>query len=44
MICEKKFSGERFDEKNAASKPAGQKKSPEFKSTEVSILEKGMCK
>ena len=25
MICEEKFSGERFDEKNAASKPTGQK-------------------
>ena len=43
MICEETFSG--FDEKkNAASKPTGQKKSPEFRSTEVGILEKGMCK
>lgn len=47
MICEEKFSRERFDEKNAASKPTGPKKSAEFKSTEVGILvilEKGMCK
>ena len=44
MICEEKFSGERFDEKNAASKPTGQKKSQEFKSTEAGILEKGMYK
>ena len=44
MICEEEFSGERFDEKNAASKPTGQKKSHEFKSTEVGILEKGMYK
>ena len=45
MICEEKFSGERFDKKkNAASKPTVQKKSAEFKSTEVSILKKGMYK
>ena len=40
----KSFLGRGLIKKNAASKPAGQKKSPEFKSTEVGILEKGMYK